>query len=239
MAFDVKDDRKFRLMVEYSNDILVFIDKEGNQMYISPSAERVTGFSMQELQRPFSELLHPDDVEGTFKAFCQLVQEPSGTVTVHYRHKHKNGDYLYFETTARNFLHDPEIQAIVSNVRDISERHRAQEAFLQSSKLSSIGLLAAGVIHELTNPLTLLVSQAESLKKYPYEEIYPLAHKIEENVERCIHIVNSLSLYSKKQEDVGFIDIHKIIMESLGTYTKLYFKKNIKIIINLKANQYF
>ena len=122
----------FSLLVNYSSDILVLIDKNGEQKFISPSAEKITGYTVGELQRPFAEIIHPEDLHQVERGFEELLNNPEAVVTVNYRHKHKDGGYRYFETVGRNFLDNPLVQGIVANVRDISDRKQVEEALYES-----------------------------------------------------------------------------------------------------------
>ena len=122
----------FSLLVNYSSDILVLIDKNGEQKFISPSAEKITGYTVGELQRPFAEIIHPEDLHQVERGFEELLNNPEAVVTVNYRHKHKDGGYRYFETVGRNFLDNPLVQGIVANVRDITERKGVEEELRKS-----------------------------------------------------------------------------------------------------------
>ncbi len=124
----------FSLLVKNSSDILVFIDKNGEQKFISPSAEKITGYTVEELQRPFAEIIHPEDLHQVERGFEKLLNNPEAVVTVNYRHKHKDGGYRHFETVGRNFLDDPLVQGIVANVRDITERKGIEEELQESEE---------------------------------------------------------------------------------------------------------
>ena len=124
----------FSLLVNYSSDILVLIDKNGEQKFISPSAEKITGYTVAELQRPFAEIIHPEDLPRVERGFEKLLNNPDAVVTVDYRHKHKDGGYRYFETVGRNFLDDPLVQGIVANVRDVTERRGVEGALKESEE---------------------------------------------------------------------------------------------------------
>jgi len=124
----------FSLLVNYSSDILVFIDENGEQKFISPSAEKITGYTVAELRRPFSEIIHPEDLPRVERGFEKLLNNPDAVVTVDYRHKHKDGGYRYFETIGRNFLNNPLVQGIVANVRDVTERMGIEKALRESEE---------------------------------------------------------------------------------------------------------
>ncbi|MEW6756537.1 MAG: PAS domain S-box protein, partial [Candidatus Latescibacterota bacterium] len=60
-------------------------------------------------------------------AFAELLQRPGGSASMELRFRHKDGSWRIMEGTGQNFLHDPAIQGIVINVRDVTERKRAEE----------------------------------------------------------------------------------------------------------------
>jgi len=121
-------EKRFHLLLDYSSDILVFLDREGNQRYISPSAAAITGFPISELQTSFINVVHPDDVDRVKRAFEELIRNPDSILKGEYRHLHKNGGFRYFEAIGRNYLHDNELQGLVINIRDITDRKLADLA---------------------------------------------------------------------------------------------------------------
>ncbi len=121
-------DQRFRALIEHSNDAIALLSAEGSVTYASPSTERVTGYTAEELvgMNGFA-LLHPEDLEDVRQQFTTLLNRPGHSITVEYRICHKNGAWRWMEGTATNLLLDPTIQAIVVNFRDITERKQAEE----------------------------------------------------------------------------------------------------------------
>ena len=140
------------LLVDYSFDILAFIDRNGVQKFVSKSAEKITGYTVNELEGPFSNIIHPEDLPHVQEGFNHLLENPEAVVTVNYRHKHKKGGYRHFETVGRNFLNDPSVRGVVVNIRDVTERKQALEALLESEEkfrlISEQSLLALGIIQD-------------------------------------------------------------------------------------------
>jgi len=108
-----------------------------------------------------------------------------------------------------------------------------QNRVAQSEKLASIGMLAAGVAHEINNPLGGILSlTALALEDLPPEE--PCRQNLEEVVrqsERCREIVKGLLEFSRQQEaGSDLTDVRQVIDETLSLMTKqsLFFNVNVK-----------
>jgi len=164
----------FSLLVDYSSDILAFIDEEGVQKFISNSAEKITGYAVEELQGPFANIIHPEDLPHVQSGFEELLRDPEAVVTVNYRHKHKKGGYRHFETVGRNFLNDPSVRGVVVNIRDVTERKEALEALLESEEkfrlISEQSLLAIGIIQD--GYIKYANEMYSRITGYSLEEIY-------------------------------------------------------------------
>ena len=124
----MQHDQRFRALIAHSADVLALLTPEGIVTFASPSSERVTGYSAEELvgMNGFA-LLHPEDLEYVRQQLTMLLDRPGSFITVEYRICHKNGTWCWMEGTATNLLHDPATQAIVINFRDTTERKQAEE----------------------------------------------------------------------------------------------------------------
>ncbi|PKP03148.1 MAG: hypothetical protein CVU11_09280 [Bacteroidetes bacterium HGW-Bacteroidetes-6] len=120
-AFDLKmSEEIFRLMIQNSNDSFVLMDAKGNQIYLNEAGADVTGFSKEELLGSFEKVIHPDDLEKVRDAYIKVCSGKE-VVKVQYRHIHKSKTYIWMEAVGQNHLENPAINAIVLNVRDITE----------------------------------------------------------------------------------------------------------------------
>jgi two-component system, NtrC family, sensor kinase len=103
-------------------------------------------------------------------------------------------------------------------VDDITERMELESQLSQAEKLSSIGLLAAGVAHEVNTPLAVISSYAQMLTKQISGDarLAPLLEKITRQTFRASEIVNNLLNFSRTSAtEFSAIDLNKIIMETL------------------------
>lgn len=123
-----ESEKRFRHLVKNSNDIIVIIDRNGKEVYVSDSVERITGFSPEEvLNHSGFEFLHPDDVGHMRETLLKLLKFPGGTVRDEYRHRTKDGGWVYLEAIGANYVHEPSINGIVLNIRNITGRKQAEE----------------------------------------------------------------------------------------------------------------
>lgn len=126
----------YRTLIETSTDAVVLLDANGKVLYTTPSAERISGYSLNELQHlDNARLVHPQQIEMSSGVFQDLLQNPGGKAFVKFRYKHKKGHYIWVEGTYRNLLTEPSVKAIVFNYTDITDRIKAKKKLLVTQKL--------------------------------------------------------------------------------------------------------
>jgi PAS domain S-box-containing protein len=125
----------FKALTEHSGDIISLLDAEGRLLFNSAAAERISGFSREELAGADTmALMHPDDQPEVGRAFQGLLATPGAVITVQYRYRTKAGGWTWMEAVACNRLHDPEVRGVVASSRDITERKRAEERLHRSEE---------------------------------------------------------------------------------------------------------
>ncbi len=131
-----QSEERYRLLAENINDMIALRDVSGNNIYISPSAERLLGYSVDQLlaMRP-GQLVHPDDVALSQQQYALVMQEPYAT-RYEFRATHCDGQLVWMESSVRA-IRDAggEITHVITASRDITERKRAEEALRASETM--------------------------------------------------------------------------------------------------------
>ena len=117
----------FRSLIENAMDAIAIVDAEGNLSYMSPAVNRLVGRSIEEQMgvSPFG-FIHEDDLPEMAEIFSDLIQTPGRTVFQEVRVWHDDGSLRYFEVVGRNMVDHPMVNGIVANMRDVTERRKAE-----------------------------------------------------------------------------------------------------------------
>jgi two-component system, NtrC family, sensor kinase len=124
-------------------------------------------------------------------------------------------------------------------IDDITERVELETQLSQADKLSSIGLLAAGVAHEVNTPLAVISSYAQMLTKQLQSDPQkgPLMEKITRQTFRASEIVNNLLNFSRTSgTEFGDVDVNKVIHETLALLEHQFKTSRIKVEDELKKS---
>jgi PAS domain S-box-containing protein len=167
-----KTAQRFHALVENSADAIAVIDIAGKVLYASPSTEKVLGYTVREYRKLDSwKKLHPDEIEYLREQYADVLKVAGATKIILHQYLHKNGKWVWIESTLTNLLHNPSVNAIVSNFRNVTER-----VLLEKQKEDFVGIAT----HELKTPVTSIKAYAQILlKRFKKEENEPAAAMVE------------------------------------------------------------
>jgi PAS domain S-box-containing protein len=157
--------------------------------FVSSNASRILGYSPAEMVADSNfwfDHIHPDDVPQIFSSLAMLFSD--GEKTYEYRFRDSSGKYIWMHDMLR-LIHDDNGNPIevVGSLTDITERKQMEEALhkrgeeqrsliqklqevheqlIHSEKMASVGQLAAGIAHEINNPVGFVNSNMGSLQNY-------------------------------------------------------------------------
>jgi diguanylate cyclase (GGDEF)-like protein/PAS domain S-box-containing protein len=115
---------RFQVLVQSSSDIISIVSAEGRIRYQSPSVLRMFGYQPEALiGEAIEKVIHPDDAAGVGAELRQVIAEPGASRVCEFRVRHADGSWRQTETRLTNMLHEPAVDGIVLNTRDVTERH--------------------------------------------------------------------------------------------------------------------
>jgi diguanylate cyclase (GGDEF)-like protein/PAS domain S-box-containing protein len=120
-------EERFRSLVQRSSDIAMIFQPDMRMIYVSPSV-RLFGYDADRLTGTYLvDYCHPEDAELAIASFDRLIDEPGAMVTCELRLRDAYGRYRWVEQVLANHVDDPAVRGIVGNLRDVSERKRAED----------------------------------------------------------------------------------------------------------------
>ena len=203
--------------------------------FVSNNAFSVLGYRPAEMLADpnfWHDHIHPDDAPAIFSSLALLFVE--GEREYEYRFRDKSGDYLWMHDHLRLIRDEQGTPVeVIGSLSDITSRklmeqeqqqlilrlREAHDQLLQSEKMASIGQLAAGIAHEINNPIGFVNSNMGALEKYVATLLKVLeSYKLVVQEAAPGSALTARTDAIDRQADLGFLkeDIADLIRESAG-----------------------
>lgn len=131
-----ESEERYRLLAEHATDMIARYDPAGVFLFVSPACESLLGYKSADLVgRSIYDLFDPDQVADLVEQHRAILAN-TGTHTIRYRLRTRAQGYIWVESTA-TAIRDPdtgEAIEIVAATRDITARHRAEQALRESEE---------------------------------------------------------------------------------------------------------
>jgi two-component system sensor kinase FixL len=211
-----RSEEQFRSLIENSSDLITLLDGDGTIRYASRSHQTILGYRVAELVgRKAADFVHPDDLTRLLEAGLPSpsARDVGAPQSIEMRIRHADGSWRTLEARSRTWPYDPGISGIVVNSRDITDRKRAEEEARQRQaelahvlRVSTIGELAAGLAHEINQPLSAIVAYAKGCARRMRsasgrpDELLEAMEEIATQAVRADRIVRRLRDFVRKRE---------------------------------------
>jgi PAS domain S-box-containing protein len=227
-------EEKFRFLAEKMADIIWTVNRNFQTTYVSPSIEKILGFTPEERKRQtLEEMITPGSLNKVQMMFLEELRrdeagnaDPDRLVTIEVEYYRKDGSTVWMENSVKAMRNNSgAIDGLYGVSRDITERKIAEEekARLQSQlqqvqKMESMGTLAGGIAHDFNNILGIIVGNTE-LAMDDVPEWNPARRNLEEIRTASIRardVVKQILAFSRKTpQKMKPVRIIPIIKESL------------------------
>lgn len=214
----------------------ILVHDGGRAVYVSPTLDRMLGYPEGSLVgRVVLDAVHPDDRAKVAERMAALYAPgaPSSLPFLEERLVRSDGTSITCEIAALRVLFEGK-DAVVAVIRDITDRLRTQAELAHADRMTTVGRLAAGVAHEINNPLTFVLLNLEHQTRVLESHLAngsPISHETlrmlsqgakfaHEGAERVARIVRDLRTLGRREEEpFGLLDVNEVLESALTLTT--------------------
>lgn len=196
-------EEEFRIVSEFAYNFECWINNKGGISFISPSCERITGYSRDDFYND-PKLLHtmilPDDRE-IFKNHLCEISDPAHE-EIEYRITTKDGETRWLAHSCTPIYEKGEFLGRRGSTRDITDKKRLEDQLFQAQKMECLGHFSGGVAHDFNNVLSSIATFTHLL----IDEIEDPNEDLQEYLDHIIiaaklgrNLTSNLLAFGKKQ----------------------------------------
>ena len=231
--------RRFFYVAENTVNPLQITDTEGKMTYVNPAFLKVSGYTKEEL------IGRNPSVFGSKRQMKKFWSEmwttiKSGKVWIgDVENRKKNGEPFHTQLLISPILDgDQKVTGYFGVHRDLSEKKTLEKQLIHTQKMESIGTLAAGIAHEVGNPLASISALVQVAQRYTTDNLVKEKLELVKNqVNRISKIIRDLVDFSRPSNyELQLTDINKNLSEAVEI-TKVGVKaKDVIYELNLTKN---
>lgn len=210
---------RFANAIHYAVNPLQITDAEGKIIYVNPAYERAFGFSKDELIGQNPNIVSSGKHS---KRFWQKVWQSISMGDIwkgEIVNRNKKGELMYIELIISPII-DPSgrVAGYLGSHRDITEKRHLEEQLIRSQKMENIGTLAAGIAHEVGNPLTSISSLVQVIQRTTDDSFAKDKLELVKNqINRIAKIIRELVDFARPSHfEIKPVDLNKIIREAVN-----------------------
>ncbi len=240
-----KSEKRFRDLVENSLTCISII-QDNRIVYQNPEHMRLFGFSSDPFTQPDYDNIHPDDLMGVKTALEKFLSEQLGNVDIEFRFyppdkKEARKKMSWVHCRLSRIEHKGK-DAILVNLMDISHAKELEHLLRVEDKMTSLGRVAAGIAHEIRNPLSGINIYLKAMEKVcsrteNHEKVSKILFQLQSASNKIESVIKRVMDFSKPGEPhFMMIDINQPVNEAINLSSVTLKKSEIQIDVNLESN---
>lgn len=229
-----------RLFFEHANDAIAVFDLSNKIIEVNPAFEKLYGWTREECLGQSIPLILPVNISAASDRCNRLFAGERFTM-LETQDMKKDGTYFDAQISLSPiYSGNGEIIAVSVISRDISYIKENERLIVQSEKMKLVGEIAAGVAHEIQNPMTVISGFVQMMNEDKTSPYHDYTHIIQEEIERVGLILEEFLVLSRPQLDTFTeINIGKILTEVLTFYQYEFQQRNIVLTVSNKPKETF
>jgi PAS domain S-box-containing protein len=244
-----KSEATARAVLESASEGIILIDRTGRMTLVNAAAERMFGYADTELQGQPLEILLPerfrrDHVVHRTGYFAEPRVRPMG-IGLDLSGRRKDGSEFPLEISLSH-VETPDGGIAMAFITDITERKRVEEqlehqreVLYQNEKLTALGTMAAGIAHEMNNPLGIITTRIEVMLLDAEQQALPaqvledlqVLHRASQRVARIAASLRSFARHTPG--DRVPLDLNAVVEESLQLMRKPLAADDVQVVASL------
>ncbi|HTX98430.1 MAG TPA: PAS domain-containing protein [Bacteroidota bacterium] len=190
---------RFSNVVHYTVNPIQITDSQGAMVYVNPAFERASGYSKEELIGRNPNILSSKKYPKEFWRRIWKVISAGNVWQGEVENRRKSGDPLFTQLLISPIIgSDGQVVGYLGSHRDITEQKALEQQLMHSQKMESIGTLAAGIAHEVGNPLASISSIVQVLQRTIQDDFAKdKLGLVESQVHRITKIIRDLVDFSR------------------------------------------
>ena len=232
-----RSQKQYKSVVENARDLIFLVDEEGAFLSANTAMARVFGIPAGGIVRKkVADLLSREDADAML-SWVQDAMQSRKSSEIKAAMRIKDRIYWFSTHVVPIFGEDGRsVEQVLVMARDITDRQQMENQMAQTEKLASLGTLAAGVAHEINNPVGVMLGFTELLldKLPPDSKEHEMLKTIERqglNAKRIVENLLSFARQPTKQEE--FTDINEDIANVLALAQNNLLTKKVDVDLRL------
>ncbi|MFH0730380.1 MAG: PAS domain S-box protein [Pseudomonadota bacterium] len=229
---------RFRALVENTHDWVWETDRTGRYCYVSLRSADLLGYAPEEIIGRFPlDFTFADNTESNLRRLKDLLETGKPFRGVEKICRHRKGHSVIMETSGVPFFDSQGNPAGFRGIdRDISERKKIEAQSLRTRHLAAIGELAAGVAHEINNPINGIINYAQILEDGAAASGSnpEIPRRIIKEGDRIAEIVKNLLFFSRQSSgEKKPVSARLVLEDSLALFAAQFKKERIHVSVDI------
>ena len=209
-------------LLDHANAPIMVMGADGSIGFVNRAFLAVTGFRREELLGKEWLALLPEAERGRLLPVYISALHGEASANVDVRLPRRDGSFAQVAVNTASILSaDGEIEGVIYIYRDVTELRELEEQVIHAEKLATLGKLAAGIVHELNNPLTSISVYGDYLLKRAIEHGHDAKdverlRRITGSAERILKFTRDLVSYARpSNERPTAVDVHEVLDQAV------------------------
>ena len=221
----------FEQLIENANALILAVDRKNEVIVFNRALAQLTGYARAEVIGKKVSSLVPEAARAELGKMFELTLAGQPATNAEAVLRAKGGHEVRVAVSTSTVLTAAgEVEGVIAIGQDLSRQRELERRIIQAEKLASLGQLAAGVVHEINNPLTTITMYAEALL-----QLAPLRgteaadveklERIHESAERIVRLARDLTSYAKPAEEKPETIELNSVLDQAARYCEHAFKQ--------------